>query len=55
MSKITYSAMAKYSEIFFDASKTGQNKKSYIFQEIGILEIDVQLFENFQNLIALHV
>ena len=28
-------------------------EKSYIFQEIGIPEIHVQLFDNFQNLIAL--
>ena len=41
--------------IFFDALKTVQNEKSYIFQEIGIPEIHVRLFENFQNLIALQV
>ena len=35
---------------FFDALKIGQNEKSYIFQEIGIPEIHVQLFENFQIL-----
>ena len=29
--EITYSAIAKYSDIFFDALKTGQNEKSYIF------------------------
>ena len=40
---------------FFDALKTGQNEKYYIFQEIGIPEIHVRLFENFQNLIALQV
>ena len=34
--EITYSAIAKYPEIFFDSLKTGQNEKSYIFQEIGI-------------------
>ena len=45
--EITYSATV---EIFFDALKTGQNEKSYIFQEIGIPKIPVQLFENFQNL-----
>ena len=45
--EITYSAIV---EIFFDALKTGQNEKSYIFQEIGIPKIHVQLFENFQNL-----
>ena len=39
----------------FDSLRTGQNEKSYIFQEIGIVEISVQLFENFQNLIALQV
>ena len=48
--EITYSAIAKYPEISFDATKTGQNEKSYIFQEIGIPEIHVRLFENFQNL-----
>ena len=49
--EITYSAIAKYPEISFDAPKTGQNEKSYIFQEIGIPEIHVRrLFENFQNL-----
>ena len=31
--EITYSAIV---EFFFDALKTGQNEKSYIFQEIGI-------------------
>ena len=45
--EITYSTIAKYPEIFFDAWKTGQNEKSYIFQEIGIPEIHVRLFENF--------
>ena len=34
--EITYSANAKYPEFFFDPLKTGQNEKSYIFQEIGI-------------------
>ena len=48
--EITYSAIAKYPEISFDEPKTGQNEKSYIFQEIGIPEIHVRLFENFQNL-----
>ena len=51
----TYSAIAKYPEIFFDILKTGQNEKSYIFQEIGIPEIHVHLFEKFQNLMALQV
>ena len=37
------------------ALKTGCNEKSYIFQEIGISETYVRLFENFQNLIALQV
>ena len=50
--EITYLTIAKYPEIFFDAFKTGQNEKSDIFQEIGIQEIYVRLFENFQNLIA---
>ena len=53
--EITYSAIAKYSEIFFDTLKTGQNEKSNIFQEISIPEIHVRLFEDFQNLIALQV
>ena len=47
--------IAKYPETFFDASKTGQTEKSYIFQEIGFPEIYVRLFEFFQNLIALQV
>ena len=51
--EITYSAIAKYPEIFFWCIKTGQNEKSYNFKEISIPEIHVQLFENFQNLIAL--
>ena len=53
--EITYSTFAKYPENFFDALKTGQNQKSYIFEEIDVLEIHVRLFENFQNLIALHI
>ena len=53
--EITYSTIAKYLEIFFDTLKTDQNEKSYIFQEIGIPEIHMQLFQNFQNLIALQV
>ena len=48
--QITCSAIAKYPFFFFDALKIGQNEKSYIFQEIGIPEIHVQLFENFQIL-----
>ena len=52
--QITCSAIAKYPFFFFffffDALKIGQNEKSYIFQEIGIPEIHVQLFEIFQNL-----
>ena len=35
--------------------KTSKNEKPNIFQEIGIPEIHVQLFENFENLIALQV
>ena len=53
--EITYSSIAKYTETFFDALNTGENEKSYIFQEIGILENHVRLFEKFQNLIALQV
>ena len=53
--EITCSAIAKYPEILFDALKTGQNEKSFIIQEIDIPEIYVQLFENFQNLIALQI
>ena len=40
---------------FFLCIKTGQNRISYIFQEIVIPEIHVRLFEDFQNLIALQV
>ena len=39
--EITYSTIAKYPEFFCDALKTGQNEKSYIFQEIDIAEIHV--------------
>ena len=53
--EVTYSAITKHPGIFFDALKTGQNEKSYIFQEIGIPEIHVRLFENYHNLIALQV
>ena len=53
--EITFSHIAKYPETFFDASKTGQTEKSYIFQEFGFPEIYVRLFEFFQNLIALQV
>ena len=42
-----------FPEKFYDALKPGQNEKSCIFQEMGILKIYVQLFEYFQNLIAL--
>ena len=31
-----YAVTARYSDVFFDALKPGQNEKSYIFQEIGI-------------------
>ena len=48
--EIRYSAIAKYPNIFFDALKTGQSEKSYIFQEIGNPEIHVRLFDNFLNL-----
>ena len=48
--EITYSAIVKYPETFLDALKTNQNEKSYIFEDTGILEIHVELFENFQNL-----
>ena len=47
--EITYLAIPKYPEIFLDALKTGQNEKSYIFQEIGIPEIHVWLFENLKT------
>ena len=46
------SFVAKCPENLLCALKTGQNEKFHIFQEIDILEINVQLFENFQNLIA---
>ena len=52
--KITYSAIATYSEFFLMNQKLPK-MKSYIFQEIGIPEIHVWLFENFQNLAALQV
>ena len=39
--KITYLTIVKYPEDFFDALKTDQNEKSYIFQDIGIPEIHV--------------
>ena len=45
----------EYPGDFLGALKTGQNSKSYIFKEIGIPEINVRLFANFQNLIALQV
>ena len=45
--EITYLAIPKYPEIFLGALKTSQNEKSYIFQEIGIPETHVWLFENF--------
>ena len=50
-----YSTIAKYPENVFDALKTGQNKNSDSFQEIGIPQTHVWLSENFQNLIALQV
>ena len=53
--EITYANTAKYPENFFDALKTCQNEKPYIFQETGIPKIHVQLIENFQNLIALQI
>ena len=45
--EITCSTIAKY-----DPLKTGQNEKSYIFKEIDIPEIHVELTDNFENLIA---
>ena len=48
--EITYLAIPNYPEFFLDALKTDQNETSYICQEIGIPEIHVWLFENFQNL-----
>ena len=53
--EIKYSTVVKYPENFFDAMKTSLNKKFYIFQRISIPEINVSLFENFQDLIALQV
>ena len=47
--------VAKSPENLFGALKTGQNLKSYIFPKTSISEINVQLFENFWNLIALQV
>ena len=51
--EITYSTILKHQEKFFSALKTSQNEKFYIFQEIGIPDTHVQLFENFRNLISL--
>lgn len=48
------SIVAKCLEYVFSAVETGQNKKSYIFREIGVPEIKYDL-QNFQNLIALSV
>ena len=53
--ELTYPTIVKYPEFFFDTLKTGQNEKPYVFQEISIPEIYVQLFENSKNLIALQV
>lgn len=47
--EIKNSAVAKSPEFFFGALKMDEIKK-YIFQEIVIQEISVQLFENVQNL-----
>ena len=47
--EIKNSAVTKSPEIFFGPLKTDEIKK-YIFQEIVIQEIGVQLFENVQNL-----
>ena len=55
MSRNNIFSYRKIPGVFFDALKTGKNKKSCIFQESGIPEIHVQLFENFQNLIGLQV
>ena len=51
--EITYSTIVKHQEKFFSALKTSQNEKFYIFQEIGIPDLHVQLFETFRNLISL--
>ena len=40
---------------FWGALKTSQNEKPYMLKELGIPEINVRLYKNFQNLIALHV
>lgn len=55
MSRKKILTIATYLEIFFDASKTGQNEEPYIFQEIAIPKVIVQLFEKCQSLIALQV
>ena len=47
--EITYEATAKYPENLFSTLKPGQKEKSYIFQEIGILKIYVQLSEKLNN------
>ena len=53
--EIKYSTAVKFPENFFEAMKTSLNKKFYIFQRISIPEINMSLFENFQDLIALQV
>ena len=40
---------------FWGALKTSQNEKPYMLKELGIPEINVRLYKNFQNLIALYV
>ena len=48
--ELKYKAIEKYPEFFFDALETVQKEQFFIFQEIGIPEIHVWLFENFQTL-----
>ena len=47
------SAVAKCREHLFGGLNTSQDEESYIFWGIGIPGINMRLFENFQNLVAL--
>ena len=56
--EIKDSVVAKCPENIFGTLKIGQNEKPYILWQTEIPEINglnVQLFENFQNLIPLQV
>lgn len=51
--EIKNSIIGKYPEKFLGALQPVQNEESYNFPVIGIPEINVQLFENFQDPVAL--